>query len=174
MCSWVQRRCGLAILIVIATIVPASGQDLPAQGLDSPRRINTVSVALVGGVPLPMYGLSVFLPTDSTEESCWIITLSGYKEMWADPAVVLSGAIGWHIKLTPVLTIRPTFGLGDLGLVRPPQEAFAVFTVHLGLWVEAHVSRQLSIVANFDKRLDVTYRYYSPWGLGVGMRFHFK
>ena len=172
--SWISRSCPFAVLFVISATISATGQDLPDRGTNPPPRVNTVSVALVGGIPLPMYGLSIFLPTDSTEESCWIITLSGYDDIWADPAVVLSGAIGWHIKIPPVVTIRPTFGLGDLGFVRPPQESFAVFTVRLGLWVEVQVSKRLSLVADFDKRFDASYRYFSPWGVGVGLRFHLK
>jgi hypothetical protein len=135
--------------------------------------MNTLSMAAYGGVPAPLFGLTVFVPTDSTEESCWIITVSGYRDVWASPPIVLSGGIGWNVKPFEEVVLRPTFGIGDGGLA-PNYQFYSVFTVHLGLWAEYKLSHRISLIANYEKRFDITYRFWSPWGLSVGVKFNLE
>jgi len=167
-----MARMILLLLMVIMLQRVGFSCDLDSEGVAGlpPQRMNTVSMAIVGGFPIPVYGLSLLVPADSTEEPCWIITLSGYKDMWAGPPIVMSGGMGYNIRLDPILSIRPAISIGDFGLSPQAGESYIVFTVHLGLWIEGRVSRRVTIVANLEKRFDITYRYYSPWGLGVGIR----
>jgi len=136
--------------------------------------VNTVSLAMVGGFPLRVYGLSVLIPADTTAEPCWILTLSGYKDMWAKPAVVLSGGMGFNIRLAPRVSIRPAVGVGDFGFSEEGGESYGVATIHLDLWAEVQVSDCLAFVGNIQKRFDISYRHYSPWGVAVGIRVSFE
>jgi hypothetical protein len=165
------RRCLLVVqfLIVGSINLLASGDS----NINNAPRVNTVSIALFGGFPVPVYGLSVFVPTDSTEESCWMITFSGYKNMWASPEVVLSGSIGWNIRPLLAVTIRPTIGLGDGGIAYDGQ-FLVMFTIHVGLWGEYQVSHRVSFFANCDKRFDIAYRFWSPWGISAGIRVNLE
>ncbi len=166
---WSACRSAIAfILVAFGCTTSLAGSDSCAN--QSPWA-NTTSIALYGGAPFPMYGFSVLIPLDSTEGQCCIFTLSGYDQMWSLPAVALSASFGWDIALARNIIVRPMLGIGDFGITGGT-EAEVYPTIHFGLWVETHISQRVSFALIYEKRFDVAYRFYFPWGIGAGVRFN--
>jgi hypothetical protein len=124
-------------------------------------------LAIGVGLPVFSYNASVLFDFDSTHSNCFIVSLSGYPDLWARPPVVLSFSIGYNIPIGTESILRPAFGLGDGGF--GVDGAFAVTTVHCALWAEVKVSKRMSMSALLEKRFDIAYRYWSPVTLTLGI-----
>jgi hypothetical protein len=160
--------------VLLQSVCLSSGSGHSGSGGELSRRMNTFSVALVGGFPIPVYGLTVFVPADSTEDPCWIVTLSGFKDMWASPPIALSVGMAFNILIDETFLVRPTVCVGDIGITRDFGQSYGVATLHVGLWAEKAISGSVWVVAEAEKRFDIAYRYYSPWGVCVGIRVNLE